>query len=85
MSSLAGRLSRRGRACGAVSLPRVSADTALTLGVGVYLAAVAFAADGGLRLERTTWTEIALILTGAALVGVGAAHRPRSRGGCTAG
>ncbi len=35
------------------------------------LAAVAFAADGGLRLERTTWTEVALILGGAALVAWG--------------
>ncbi len=67
MSSLAGRLDA-GPRLGAVSLPRVSADAALTVGVGVYLAAVAFAADGGLRLERTTYTEIALILTGAALV-----------------
>ena len=47
---------------------RVSADTVLTLAVGGVLAAVAFTADGGLRLERTTWTEIGLILLGAGLV-----------------
>jgi len=40
----------------------------VTVAVGVVLAAVAFAADGGLRLERTTWTEVALILLGAGLV-----------------
>ena len=40
----------------------------MTVLVGLVLAAVAFGADGGLRLERTTWTEVGLILGGAGLV-----------------
>jgi hypothetical protein len=49
-------------------IPRVSADTGLTLAVGGLLTAIAFTADGGLRLERTTWTEVGLMLLGAAVV-----------------
>ena len=67
MSSLAGSVSRGPRAA-ALSLPRVSADTGLTLAVGGILVAIAFTADGGFRLERTTWTEVGLMLLGAALV-----------------
>ena len=69
MSSLAGSLSppRRSR-LDALALTRVSADAWLTVLVGLVLAAVAFAADGGLRLERTTWTEVGLILGGGLLV-----------------
>ena len=37
-------------------------------GVALAIAAVSFGASGGLTLERTTWTEVALMLTGAALV-----------------
>jgi O-Antigen ligase len=69
VSSLAGSLSPRARPFArALDSLRVSADTALTWGVGLALAAVAFAASGGLRLERTTWTEIVLMLAGAGLV-----------------
>ena len=67
MSSLAGSVSRGPRAA-ALPFLRVSADTVLTLAVGGVLAAIAFTADGGLRLERTTWTEIGLILLGTGLV-----------------
>ena len=67
MSSLAGSVSQGPRAA-SVPLSRVSADAVLTLAVGGVLAAVAFIADGGLRLERTTWTEVGLILLGAGLV-----------------
>ena len=49
----------------------MSADAWVTVLVGLVLAAVAFGADGGLRLERTTWTEVALILGGALLVAWG--------------
>jgi hypothetical protein len=73
VSSLAGSLSsapRRPR-LGALALTRASADAWVTATVGLVLAAVAFAADGGLRLERTTWTEVALILGGGALVAWG--------------
>ena len=37
-------------------------------GVALAIAAVSFGASGGLTLGRTTWTEVALMLTGAALV-----------------
>ena len=68
MSSLAGSLSGRARPrARAIPLPRVSADAALTIAVGLVLTAVALAADGGLRLERTTWTEVGLMLLGAGL------------------
>ena len=71
MSSLAGSLSssapRRSRLA-SLALTRASADAWVTAAVGLVLAAIAFAADGGLRLERTTWTEVALILGGAVLV-----------------
>ncbi len=68
MSSLAAPLSAARRAQ-ARPLPfdRVRADAGLTIAVGLTLAAVAFVADGGLRLERTTWTEIGLLLLGAGL------------------
>jgi O-antigen ligase len=65
VSALAGSLSPRARA---LDVLQVSADAALTCGVGISVAAVAFGADGGLRLERTTWTEIGIMLTGGALV-----------------
>jgi O-antigen ligase len=68
VSSVAGSLSRRARPRAfAFSVPRVGADAALTVTVGLFLTAVSLAADGGLRLERTTWTEVALMLLGAGL------------------
>ena len=67
MSSLAGSVSRGPRAW-SLPLSRVSAGAVLTLAVAGVLAATAFTADGGLRLERTTWTEVGLILLGAGLV-----------------
>jgi hypothetical protein len=72
VSSLAGSLSARPRPrVGAIALARASADAWFTVAIGVALAAVAFAADGGLRVERTTWTEICLILGGGVLVAWG--------------
>ena len=69
MSSLAGSLSPAPRAqARAVGLPRVSADAAVTFGVAFVLAAISVAAQGGLRLERTTWTEIGMMLAGAGLM-----------------
>src|SRR4051794_41933320 len=47
---------------------QVSANAALTWGVAIAIAAVSFGASGGLALERTTWTEVGLVLCGAALV-----------------
>jgi len=69
VSSLAGTLSAGPRASTrAVAVPRLGAHAATVVGVAAVLAAVAFGAEGGLRLERVTWTEIGLVLTGTALV-----------------
>ena len=46
---------------------RSRAVAGLAVGVAVVLAATAFLSDGGLRLERTTHVEIALMLLGALL------------------
>ena len=67
MFAVAGSLSQGPRAA-VLPFSRVSADTVLALAVAGVLVAVAFSADGGLRLERTTWTEVGLILLGAGLV-----------------
>ena len=53
---------------------------ALAGGVALALAGTAFAADGGLRLERTTYVEMALMLVGAALCAC-ALLVPRARTG----
>jgi O-Antigen ligase len=51
-----------------VQSPRRARDrAALTLAIALLLAAVAFVADGGLRLERTTYVEMALMVIGAAV------------------
>src|SRR5687767_13446001 len=56
-------------------MARVSADSWLTVGVAGVVAATAFAADGGLRLEPTTWTEVGLLLLGGGLVATAAIRR----------
>ena len=48
--------------------PGSARHAATVIAVAVVLSAAAFGADGGLRLERLTWTEIGLVLVGAALV-----------------
>ena len=69
MSSLAGSLSAGPRAqTRAVAVPRLGGHAATVIAVAVVLSAAAFGADGGLRLERLTWTEIGLVLVGAGLV-----------------
>ena len=69
MSSLASSASPRvGPRPRALAATQVSAHTALTWGVALAIAAVSFGAGGGLSLERTTWTEVVLMLAGAALV-----------------
>lgn len=82
MSSLAGRaspgpLAHRRRRARTVAFPLPGADTALALALGVVLAAVAFAAAGGLRLERTTYVEVALMLGGAGLCATALLSVPR--------
>jgi O-antigen ligase len=46
----------------------VSVDTALTWGVALSLLGISIGAEGGLRLDRTTWTEVVMMLVGAGLV-----------------
>ncbi len=72
MSALAGspdaptaRLERPGQTPAAAGLRRGGA--ALAWAVALVLAGTAFVADGGLRLERTTYVEIALMGLGALL------------------
>jgi hypothetical protein len=51
-----------------VPVPRAKGGAAaLAAAVALVLATTAFVADGGLRLERTTYVEIALMLIGAGL------------------
>src|SRR3954453_1614762 len=47
--------------------PRRRGAAWVAVAVALVLAATAFLADGGLRLERTTYVEIALMLIGAGL------------------
>ena len=69
MSSVAGSVSPRvGPRPRVLTAMQVSTHTALTWGVALAIVAVSFAASGGLALERTTWTEVGLMLGGAALV-----------------
>jgi len=70
----------------AVALPRVGKQTLLTLLFGGALAAVAFGAQGGLQVGRTTVVEMVATLAGAALCAAALVVAPlRSRfwGGAT--
>jgi tetratricopeptide (TPR) repeat protein len=53
---------------GTLSAPGLTAQPLLTTGLAAILCAVAFAADGGLQLGRTTPVEMALILAGGLAV-----------------
>jgi hypothetical protein len=61
-----------------ITVPRVAPSVALATGVALGIAATAFAAAGGLRLERTTYVLIAMMLGGAALVAAALLWRPRT-------
>jgi len=84
VSALAGspdaRTARPPRAAlAAPSAPaRRHAGAALIAAIALVLAATAFVADGGLRLERTTYVEIALMGLGALLCAA-ALLLPRAR------
>ncbi|CAA9535624.1 MAG: hypothetical protein AVDCRST_MAG30-4196 [uncultured Solirubrobacteraceae bacterium] len=76
MSSLAARLRSPRRPAGAalprarprvLALPVALADGPVCAAVALVLAGVVFGASGGNELERTTYTEIALMLGGATL------------------
>jgi hypothetical protein len=58
---------RRGALAAPSAPARRHAGAALTAAIALVLAATAFVADGGLRLERTTYVEIALMGLGALL------------------
>jgi hypothetical protein len=68
---------------------RDDAGIALAGTVALGLALVAFVADGGLRLERTTYVEVALMLVGAGLCAaalvIPRARAERLHGGLTLG
>ena len=51
---------------GTLSVPGLTAQPLLTTGLAAIIVAVAFAADGGLQLGRTTPAEMALMLGGGA-------------------
>ena len=53
---------------GALSVPTPAVQTLLTAGLAAIICAVAFVADGGLRVGRTTPAEIGLILGGGVAV-----------------
>jgi O-Antigen ligase/Tetratricopeptide repeat len=61
-----------------IPIPDVTGNAGLAAGVAIAIAAAAFAAAGGLRLERTTYVLIAMMLAGAALVAAALLRRPRS-------
>ena len=53
---------------GALSVPTPAVHTLLTVGLAAMICAVAFVADGGLRVGRTTPAELGLILGGGTAV-----------------
>ncbi len=87
MSALAGRrrvyvAPRRGlqRRLRTVPVPvPIGGGPAIVLGIALTMALCAFVARGGTLLEPTTWTEIALMIAGAALCAA-ALIRPRVAG-----
>jgi hypothetical protein len=57
----------------------IRADVAIPVGVALTMALCAFVARGGSELEPTTWTEVGLLISGAALCAV-ALQAPRAGG-----
>jgi len=80
VSSLADPVSpsRPARRTITIPIPDVTGNAGLAAGVAIAIAAASFAAAGGLRLERTTYVLIAMMLAGAALVAAALLRRPRS-------
>lgn len=50
-----------------ITVPERGHGAALTLGVAIAIVATAFASRGGSQIERTTWTEVWIVLIGALL------------------
>ncbi|HEY7074634.1 MAG TPA: hypothetical protein VH418_04670, partial [Solirubrobacteraceae bacterium] len=61
-----------------IPIPDVTGNAGLATGVALAIALAAFAAAGGLRLERTTNVLIAMMLAGGALVATALLRRPRT-------
>jgi tetratricopeptide (TPR) repeat protein len=61
----------------ALSVPRPGADALVTIGLAAILCAIAFAADGGLQIGRTTPAEMGLILGGGLAVSGAVLLAPR--------
>jgi tetratricopeptide (TPR) repeat protein len=80
VSSLAGPVStgRHARRTITIPIPDVTGNAGLATGIAIAIAAAAFAAAGGLRLERTTDVLIAMMLAGGALVAAALLRRPRT-------
>ena len=83
MSSAAGSLSGRPRTRASALALHVGADAAVTWAVALSLTAISVGAAGGLDLERTTWTEIAMLVAGAGIAAWALLTRPAGpwRGG----
>jgi len=62
---------------GALSVPTPAVHTLLTAGLAAIICAVAFVADGGLRVSRTTPAELGLILGGGVAVSGAVLLAPR--------
>ncbi|HWC27710.1 MAG TPA: O-antigen ligase family protein [Solirubrobacteraceae bacterium] len=65
------------RRVGALSVPTPAVQTLLTAGLAAFICAIAFVADGGLQIGRTTRAELALILGGGAAVATALLLAPR--------
>jgi O-antigen ligase len=77
VSSLAAPPRPRLRAAGqALAVSRPGPDGLLTAGLAAILCAIAFSADGGLRLGRITPTELGLVLGGGLVAAAGALAAP---------
>ena len=59
------------------AVPRPGADVVLALGIAIVLAVVAFAAEGGLLLGRTTKVELGLLLGSGLVVAASTLVTPR--------
>ena len=65
------------RRAGALSVPTPAVQTLLTVGLAAIICAVAFTADGGLNVGRTTPVEIGLVLGGGIAVAASLLLAPR--------
>ena len=67
-SYVGARPTRFRRRLQALSIPLPKSGTPLSVAIAVVVLATAFASRGGSELERTTWTEVGIMLLGAGAV-----------------